>query len=140
MPLWVDPYLAAVHGMTAGQERLYVRMLRAQWQRGGIPMDFHLLAIITALPVQEVIDNWYPQIAMQFPIVNGRMTHPRLEQNAQAALQVSEQRRASGAKGRKKQLDTRNAVAIAQVIDLQTGTVEEKFVHVQVARNQDALN
>jgi hypothetical protein len=126
--------------MTAGQERLYVRMLRAQWQRGGIPMDFHVLAIITALPVQEVIDNWCAQIAMQFPVVNGRMTHPQLEQNAQPALQVSEQRRQAGAKGRKKQLDGRSAVAIAQVIDLQTGTVEERFVHVQVARNQGAMN
>jgi hypothetical protein len=53
---------------------------------------------------------------------------------------VSEQRRQAGANGRRKQLDSHNVVAIAQVIDPQTGTVEEKFIHVQVARRQRALN
>jgi hypothetical protein len=78
--------------MTAEQERLYVRLMMAQWRFGPLLFTFDNLAMATELPVEEVQASWCPRLAMEFPLADGKIANPLIAANSKKTLETSRKR------------------------------------------------
>jgi Uncharacterized protein conserved in bacteria len=118
LPLFVREYLVDTTTLTLEQSGAYLHLLMHAWAKGGaLPDDERQLATMAKVSVKRWRAIW-PAISHYWRAEGGALTNKRLSQELQYVTEVSEKRRAAGARGGRARSDKNQPVKESPASDL----------------------
>ncbi|PZQ49738.1 MAG: hypothetical protein DI556_09715 [Rhodovulum sulfidophilum] len=119
LPLFVREYLVDTVDLSLEQSGAYLHLLMHAWVKGGsLPDDERKLASMARVSVKKWRGIW-PAISHYWRAEDGVLTNKRLSQELQYVTEVSEKRRAAGARGGRARSERKQQVTESPASNLQ---------------------